>query len=323
MEPDALWTGLCLPLLRLLLGLTAGLFIAALLESLRWTQTLARLASPLARLAHLREPAGAAFALSFVSSASANAFLARQIESGELSFREVLLTNLFSALPAYLLHTPTLFLLIWPVLGWPTLIYILLTLLAAIIRTLFTLLLSRSLLPPQAIPKHLLETPPPSHEPPSQTHWRNAPAKAWKRFLHRLPRVIGITVPIYTVMYVLHQYGFFALAERWMAAHANWLSFLRPETMGIIVLHLAAELGAALGAAGSVLHLGTVAPEEIVLALLVGNILSTPMRALRHQFPAYAAFFSPQRAFFLILANQGLRAASMILITLLYYLSIR
>ena len=82
---------------------------------------------------------------------------------------------------------------------------------------------------------------------------------------------------------------------------------------------MAAELGAALGAAGSVLQTGALSPRDVVLALMVGNILSTPMRAVRHQLPSYTGFFRPALALRLILANQGLRAASMVLVTLLYY----
>ena len=54
-----LWQGLLWPLLRLLLGLCAGLLLANLLEALRWTRHLSRLATPLARAAHLRDVAGA------------------------------------------------------------------------------------------------------------------------------------------------------------------------------------------------------------------------------------------------------------------------
>lgn len=50
----ALWHALGWPLLRLLMGMAAGLLIANVLEALRWTRHLARLAAPLARLAHLR-----------------------------------------------------------------------------------------------------------------------------------------------------------------------------------------------------------------------------------------------------------------------------
>ena len=69
--------------------------------------------------------------------------------------------------------------------------------------------------------------------------------------------------------------------------------FIRPEALGIVLLSLAAEIGASLSAAGSALHMGGLTPPEVIIALLVGNILSTPMRTVRHQFPAYAGYYSP------------------------------
>ena len=88
--------------------------------------------------------------------------------------------------------------------------------------------------------------------------------------------------------------------------------------MGIIIFHLAAELGPALGAAGSLLQEGALTSHEIIVALLVGNIVSTPMRAIRHQLPAYSGFYRPTMALWLIIINQGLRAISMIAVTVIY-----
>ena len=56
-----------------------------------------------------------------------------------------------------------------------------------------------------------------------------------------------------------------------------------------------------------------------VLALLVGNVLSTPMRGLRHQLPSYAAYYPTALAIKLIVINQGLRALSMIAMTAVYW----
>lgn len=179
-----------------------------------------------------------------------------------------------------------------------------LTLLAAIGRTGFTVLLARRVLP---VPPRGCMVCPTDEAPP--TDWGAALRKAWRRFLRRLPKLVYFTAPIYVLMFLLQRYGFFDLAEQWLAEHMGWLGFLKPQAMGIIVLHLAAELGAALGAAGSVLHAGGLSARDVVLALMVGNILSTPVRAVRHQFPSYAGFFRPALALRLILANQGLRAA--------------
>ena len=316
----ALWHSLIRPLLRLLLGLACGLLVANVLEALNWTRGLARLAGPLARAAHMPPVAGAAFALAFVSPASANALLSERRDSGDLSSGELMLANLFNSLPAYLVHTPAIFLLTWPVLGFPAVIYVGLTLLAAVARTAFTVLLGRVFLPAPVGASALAPEPLQGAAPPGK-----APAleKAWRRFRRRLPRLVGFTVPVYILMYALQRLGAFAALEAWLAGHMDWLAFLRPQAVGIIVLHFAAELGAALGAAGSLLAAGGLSARDVVLALLVGNILSTPVRAIRHQFPAYAGFFRPAEALRLILANQGLRAASMALMTWAYYLCTR
>lgn len=312
-----LWQALGWPLLRLLLGLACGLLVANLLEALRWTRGLARLAAPLARAAHMPPVAGAAFALAFVSPASANALLAERRDAGLLSGRELMLANLFNSLPAYLVHTPAIFLLTWPVLGVPAVIYVGLTLVAACLRTGFTVLLSRLLLPAPAAGGGTAPFPAPPA--PGGAGPAAAFGTAWRRFRRRLPRLVGFTVPIYILMYALQRLGAFAALEAWLAGHMDWLAFLRPQAVGVIVLHFAAELGAALGAAGSLLAAGGLTPRDVVLALLVGNILSTPVRALRHQLPAYAGFFRPAEALRLILANQALRAASMALMTWAYY----
>lgn len=318
-DRGGLWQTLGWPLLRLLLGLACGLLVANLLEALRWTRRLARLAAPLARAAHMPPVAGAAFALAFASPASANALLAERRDARLLSGRELMLANLFNSLPAYLVHTPAIFLLTWPVLGGPAVVYVGLTLMAACLRTGFTVLLSRLLLPApvEAGPaeRDTAQLPP----PPGGAGPAAAFGTAWRRFRRRLPRLVGFTVPVYILMYALQRLGAFAALEAWLAGHMDWLAFLRPQAVGVIVLHFAAELGAALGAAGSLLAAGGLTPRDVVLALLVGNILSTPVRAVRHQLPAYAGFFRPAEALRLVLANQALRAASMALMTWVYY----
>jgi hypothetical protein len=60
--------------------------------------------------------------------------------------------------------------------------------------------------------------------------------------------------------------------------------------------------------------------REIILALLVGNILSSPVRAFRHQFPYYAGIFKPALAMQLIAFSQVFRLFSIIIVTLFYLL---
>jgi hypothetical protein len=301
------------PLARLLTGMALALLAANVLEALQWTRHLARLAEPLARFARLSDAAGAAFALAFLSPVAANGLLAEAHTKGALSRKELVFASLFNSFPHFLVHLPTLFLLTWPVLGPPAACYAGLCLLAAAARTLLTMLAARLLLPPpaHADPALLRDRP--------RKSLREALQKAWDRFCRRVPRLVFVTIPVYILMYLLQKYGWFGAAQNWLAGHADWLSFLKPQALGIIALHLAAETGAALSAAGSVFNTGGLTASEVVLALLVGNIVSTPMRAIRHQLPSYAGFFKPALALKLVLANQSLRAASMICVAWLYW----
>lgn len=312
---DELWAALIRPMTRVLTGLVAGLFVASLIEGLQWTRHLAKLAAPLMRQAHLGPVPGAAFALAFFSPASANALLGEAHTKGELSGREVMLANLFNSLPSWITHTPSIFFLTWPVLGFPAVIYTGLTLLAAVARTLFTVGLGRVLLPPPAASAKVAVAVPTAQGSP----WKKGLQSAWRRFKKRVPRLIFVAVPIYVAMFYLQKAGAFDAAERWLSGHVALLGSLKPESLGIIVLYMGAELGAAVVAAGSVLHSGGLDTRDVVFALLIGNVLSTPLRALRHQLPAYAAYFQPRLAARLVAANQILRATSILAVAWLYH----
>ena len=314
MEASVLFAKLVLPLGRLVLVMSVGLLLAGLLESLHWTRFVARLASPLARLGHLREVAGASFALAFFSPAASNSLLAEAHASGELSRRELILANLFNSSPTFLVHLPTLFSMVFAFLGPRAFVYVGLSFAAAAMRTACTIIAGRIMLPP----------PPQDHRtcaaPDSgKRDWKKAAELTLARFKKRITKLLLFTIPIYCLFFAMQQAGWFSLAEQWLAEHAGAFSFLNPSAISIIAMYLLAESGAAMSAAASLAAGGALADHEVIMALLVGNIISTPMRALRHQFPSYAGFFSPGLALHLVLMNQLCRASSLILVAALYY----
>lgn len=146
-------------------------------------------------------------------------------------------------------------------------------------------------------------------------------AKAWTRFRQRLPRLALITIPFYICAWLCQRLGYFQLAQDWLGAHLD--SFLKPEAMALVVMQMSAEMGATAGMAAAAMHGGSLSGPDIALALLAGNILGTPIRALRHQLPAYAGFYRPGMALKLICSNQLARAASLILFTGLYLLFLK
>ena len=79
-----------------------------------------------------------------------------------------------------------------------------------------------------------------------------------------------------------------------------------------------AEFTAGLAAAGAMITDTSLTQSQVVLALMLGNLLSSPMRAFRHQLPYYAGIFKPRMAMKLIACSQTLRAVSIALVGAAY-----
>ena len=268
------WHSLLWPLLRLLGSLAVGLLVANCIEALNWTRFLARLAAPVIRLGHLKDVVGASFSMAFFSGLAANSLLAEAYAAGKLDDRELVLANLFNSLPTYFLHLPQMFFITVPFLGMrPSLVYVGLTLLAALLRTAAILIYGRLLLPPLdegCVVCHLKD---------GDFSWKKALAKAWKRFTRRIRTMVLFTVPIYVGIHYLTVYGAFNAMEKWLSQHLSFLSFMTPQAVSIVMFQVVAEFTAGLAAAGAMLGAGDLSARQVVLALLIGNILSTPMRA--------------------------------------------
>ncbi len=126
-------------------------------------------------------------------------------------------------------------------------------------------------------------------------------------------------IPVYLLFFLFNRYGLFTAVEDFIAQKAWFLSWLNPQSLGIVVLHVTTEFSAGLTAASVLLADNSLTYKEVVLALLVGNILSTPIRAIRHQLPYYTGIYSPQLALELVSVSQIARAFCVILVAVIYY----
>ncbi|HIQ38359.1 MAG TPA: hypothetical protein EYH36_10280 [Desulfocapsa sulfexigens] len=313
-----LWPSLIWPLLRLIFFISIGLLVANFIESLNWTSRIATLARPLIRLGNLSETAGASFSMALFSGVSANTMLSEAYEKKTILKKELILSNLFNSLPTYFLHLPTVFFITAPLIKGAAFIYVGLTFGAAIFRTVSIVLLSRFLLP--AVDNPISQQKEADEQKKKGIDWKGAFKKSWKRFKKRIRKIIKYTVPIYILVFLMHRGGIFDVLESGMAEYLSFLTWLTPQSMGIITLHIAAEFTAGLAVAGALLQEGSMTYREVVLALLVGNVLSSPVRAIRHQFPYYAGIFQPKMAAELIVYNQVFRVGSLILMGCIYFL---
>ena len=311
----SLWHDLIWPLIRLLGYVSLSLFLANLIESLNWTSKIAALARPLLRLGNLSDISSASFTMALFSGISANTMLSEAYEQNKISRKELILANLFNSMPTYFLHLPTVSFITAPMIKGAAIIYVGITFSAAILRTFSILIISRFILPKPERKNDM------KVEGPKETGggWNAILQKSWTRFKKRIRSIIRFTIPIYIAIYWLHKAGIFTAMEKMMATYFSFLPWLTPESMGIITLQIAAEFTAGLAAAGALLQAGSMTYREIILALLVGNILSSPIRAIRHQFPYYSGIFQPKVAAELIFYNQLFRIGSLMIMGSIYF----
>ena len=309
----AAWVVLVRPLARLLAVMAFSLLLAQTLESMGWSAIIARLTAPFVRLAHFGQTAGASFSIAFLSPSAANAVLAQGLADGKLGRGELLAANVFNSTPAFLLHLPSLAALAWTFLGRHAWLYIAVVFAAALLRTLGVAVVGHFFLP---VPVAACSC----GEAGEKRAFPASLRQVWPRMQKRLVRMALYTVPIYCLVYLLQVSGFFSSLESFMTRHVGSIGVLRPQAISIAVLYLAADTGVAFSAAAALLHTGAIDPRQAVLALLLGNILSSPVRAFRHQLPSYSGYFAPASALLLVGVNQVLRALTLALAALAYAL---
>ncbi|MCF6290887.1 MAG: hypothetical protein L3J03_07830 [Desulfobacterales bacterium] len=309
-----IWNGLLWPLTRLLLFVSLGMLAGNFIEALNWTHRVAMVVRPLTRLGRLSSTTGASFSMAFFSGVAANTMLSEAYDQRQLAKLELVLANLFNSLPRFFLHLPTVFFLTASLIKGAAFIYVGLTLTAAVVQTGLVVLAGRILLAPQ----------PTGYEPVKPAGnknitWRQALEKSRRRFQKRIWRIIRFTVPVYVLFFLLNRYGLFDQARNFLAGQVPFLSWLHPQSLGIVALHVTAEFAAGLAAAGALIDASSIGYRDAVLALLAGNVLASPIRAIRHQFPYYAGIFKPRLAVELIVVSQVFRVATIMLVTFIYY----
>jgi len=310
------------PLTRLMMFIGIGLFVGQVIEAAGWTRFLAFLAKPIFKFSKLQEQCSAAFTAAFISGVAGTAMLVEFYKEGKISKRSLFITNLLNQFPAYFLHLPTTLMIIIPLTGKAGVIYFLLTLLAVILRTILLLIYGRlsshleSNVRP-VIPGNNLQK-----ESRSEKNKSKKPKGIIESIKKKLPgRIIRIAVyvlPIYTLVFVVHSAGFFDIIRECLAQFVV-TTFIPMESLSLVILSFTAEFTSGFAAAGALLSQGILSIKQTVLALIIGNIIAFPLRALRHQLPVYLGLFSAKMGAQLIFLGHGYRILSLILVANIYY----
>jgi hypothetical protein len=319
---DVLVHGLVFPLGRLICFITVGLVAGQLIEGFGWTRQVAVVARPFFRFSRMGDQCSAAFTTAFFSGTAANAMLAEFYDQRKITRVQLFLSNYINQFPAFFLHLPTTVFIVLPLTGMAGGLYFLLTFLAVLSRTLAFLVfghfyLKHRLTPEQItdqMPDNFAAPPPPGKKPVKDI---------FHGIRQRLPsRVVTIFVwvlPIYTLVFILHWNGMFDMLNTALSRTVA-LNLMPVESLSVVILSFAAEFTSGFAAAGALMNAGVLTVKQTVLALLLGNVLAFPIRALRHQLPRYLGIFSPKTGLQLLLSGQAFRVISIIMVGILYYL---
>jgi hypothetical protein len=313
---DRLVAHLVWPLSRLLLFITLGLIVGQAIEAAGWTRRLAVVAAPLFRFSHLGDRCSAAFTTAFFSGAAANAMLLEFYETEKISRRQLFLGNLMNQVPAYFLHLPTTFFIVIPLTKWAGALYFLLTFAALVARTALVAIYGRFFCRP--IHPFTENTPSSAGRQRSERPEKRIAETLKRRLAGRLVRIVVWVVPIYILVFMVNAMGGFDTARQWMARFVV-TSVMPVESLSVVILSFAAEFTSGFAAAGALMDAGALTVQQTVIALLAGNIVAFPIRALRHQLPRYMGIFSPILGLQILMLGQGLRIASLAATGVIYY----
>ncbi len=310
-SPEGLWRALIRPMIRLTLFISAGLFIGQVIEAMAWTHRITTLIRPLTRWGRMTDPMGAAFITAFFSGTAALAMLHSFHDEGRMSGRDLSVAVLLNTFPSYFLHLPTTVFVILPLVGKAGAIYLCLTFLAALLRLQVVLLINRFIQP-------VAKGDPIGREAKGKSRGDIMRATI-RKFRSRLGRILTITLPVYLIVAVISDMGFFDWLKQSLAGGV--ISRVIPlETVSVIVFSLAAEFTSGYAAAGALLEAGSLSTYQAAMALVLGNVIASPVRAIRHQLPYYLGIFRPRVGALLLLGSQAVRVASLAIVGALFVL---
>ena len=310
-DPASLWKKVVWPLMRLTGFISIGLFVGQFIEAMGWTDKLAILARPFMRWGHLSSRTGSAFTTAFFSGTASLSMLRSFHDKGTMSNKEIIISVLLNTFPTFFLHLPTTFFILIPLIGKAGVIYLLLTFSAALLRLVVMIVYTHFSFPAVTIDYE--------KSSPAKPEWKKLFPDTVKKFQARLIRILMIVLPVYLIIALISDMGFFLWLRKLLAQGVSF-AFIPIEAMSVIIFSLVAEFTSGYAAAGAMLDAGTLNVFQVVIALLAGNIIAAPVRALRHQMPYYMGIFTPGLGIRLMLVSQGFRVGSLIFVGLIYFL---
>ncbi|HDQ08013.1 MAG TPA: nucleoside recognition protein [Methanoculleus sp.] len=294
--------------------MAAGVVAAELILSFNATERISRFSRPLTTFSNLHPECGISFMMAFISPKAANAMLAKYQREGTISRHEMMIAALINSFPNVVMHWRYLLPVYIPLLGLTGFVYFAILVLVGIIKTGIIMVAGRRILPrPVEDQSEATKISRP------RIPWRDGAKSALVSSWDSLRHILMISIPTIIIVAVLITLGFFDIVADVMQGLGAWFP-VPPAGFAIIAAQFGSFIAGA-SVASTLLAAGTLTPQEIIITLLVGNILTSVTRGIRWYGSSYAAIFGPRAGAEIQIISTGLRVVIMIaVVTILAYL---
>jgi len=314
------WPGKAVLLTELAIIIVVGILIGQVLEVAGWISMLSVLAWPLIRLGRLPKAAGPAFIMAFQSGAVANSMLVSYRDEGALNNRHLYTSVLVVSCISLFAHLPSFIVPLGFAFGWTATGALFGVRFAAIALEIVLVLmvsswLSRRWQEDQAgfgAPALKTEAGGDNLKRPALNDpdfWR----RVWKRSRRTIRRLLLYVVPTFAVMAVLEQLQVFDSLGAWLPGLFG-SAFLPPEAVAIIPAQAVSLYNGAIAAANFI-DAGNLTIKQAVTVILLGSVITAPIRTLRHALPTYLATLGARPGTVMAFSAQALRVMFVLLCT--------
>jgi len=306
-----------IPIIRMLFFILLGLIIGEVIEATGWTKYLAVIARPIFRFSNLSDRCGAAFTIAFFSGVGANAMLYNFYKDGKITKKEIILSNIMNQLPAFFLHLPSTLFIILPLTKMVGAVYLMLVFAAILLRIFIVAIYGHFFLKPRK-KTSIKEIEDDVIEKKFSTQ-QNILKRLIKRVPPRILNIVKFVFPIFLGVYFLKDLGVFDGLRNFLSS--TFIGKIIPvESLSMVVISFIADYTSGFVTAGALLSHGILGFKQGVISILMGNIIAIPIRALRHQLPRFLGIYSPSLGAQVLLIGQLVRAISLIVVGVVYFL---
>jgi hypothetical protein len=293
--------------LSIILAICIGSAAMMLMERYSLFDAISVPLKPLLGFARLPRIAGAAFSIAFFSRSASNALLADERRKENVTRREMIFGAMGSAYPSMAFNY---FQIMFPVIGAigiAGLAYFAIVNVVGVLTTIVIFLSARCMLPAMSHPRDI---PGEEYGASRPVSWRGAWENFKARTLMLVSRIIFITVPLFILTALVAEKGFFELAQGYFPDKVKEL--FSPEIITVAFARMGSIFGAA-GIGAELLRQNQIDARGLVIAFLLGNLLSMPFRFIRKTLPASVGIFSGTDGFIIAIIPQALRVIFIII----------